>query len=169
MVGFLVLYAVIALERLAELLISRRNAAWSYSQGGQEFGREHYPWMVLLHTGTLLLAPLEVFWLNRPFTPLSGYACLALCAVSQALRWWVISTLGRRWNTRVIVIPSLVPIEGGPFRWFRHPNYLAVVVEGAALPLVHNAWITATLFTLLNLWLLSVRIAVEDRALGRRP
>jgi methyltransferase len=84
---------------------------------------------------------------------------------SQALRWWCIRTLGPRWNTRVIVVPGLPLVSGGPYRWMAHPNYVAVVVEGFTLPLVHNAWITALVFTILNAALLTVRIRVEDAAL----
>jgi methyltransferase len=88
---------------------------------------------------------------------------------SQALRWWCIATLGRRWNTRVIVVPGLAPERAGPYLWLRHPNYVAVVVEGAALPLVHAAWITAVAFTALNAALLAVRIRVEEAALATLP
>jgi methyltransferase len=91
---------------------------------------------------------------------------LVLVLASQALRWWCIGTLGRQWNTRVLVIPGMARIDRGPYRLLPHPNYVAVVVEGAALPLVHTAWITALVFTALNAWLLSVRIRVEARALN---
>jgi len=84
---------------------------------------------------------------------------------AQALRWWCIRTLGPQWNTRIIVVPGLALVGGGPYRFFRHPNYVAVVVEGVALPLVHSAWVTALVFTVLNAALLTVRIRVEDRAL----
>jgi methyltransferase len=94
---------------------------------------------------------------------------LALAVASQVLRWWCISTLGRRWNTRVIVVPGLAPVASGPYRLMRHPNYVAVVVEGIALPLVHQAWVTAVVFTVLNAVLLTVRIRVEERALGTLP
>ncbi len=88
-----------------------------------------------------------------------------LLLAAQALRWWCIRTLGPQWNTRIIVVPGLALVGGGPYRFFRHPNYVAVVVEGVALPLVHSAWITALVFTVLNAVLLTVRIRVEDRAL----
>lgn len=91
---------------------------------------------------------------------------LVLFAAAQALRWWCVSTLGPRWNTRVIVVPGLPLVTGGPYRWLRHPNYVAVVAEGVALPLIHTAWATATLFTLLNAALLTVRIRCENRALA---
>jgi methyltransferase len=85
---------------------------------------------------------------------------------AQALRWWCITTLGPRWNTRVIVVPGLPLVTGGPYRWLNHPNYLAVIVEGVALPLVHTNWVTATCFTLLNLPLLLTRVRCENAALA---
>lgn len=164
---FLFVMALVGLERVAELVVARRNAAWSLANGGIEHGRAHYPAMVVLHTGFLFGAVAEVALLDRPFVPWIGIPCLVAAVAAQALRWWVIATLGRRWNTRVIVIPGLAPIDGGPFRYLRHPNYLAVVTEGIALPMIHGAWITALAFTVLNALLLRERIRVEDRALGR--
>jgi methyltransferase len=166
LVLFTVLIGLVALERLAELVVSRRNAAWSMQNGGVETGRGHYPVMVVLHA-TLLVASLVEVWTLRPsFVPTLGWPMLALALASQALRWWCIATLGPRWNTRVIVVPGMPLVSGGPYRWFSHPNYVAVVVEGFALPLVHTAWITAGLFTLANAVLLSVRIRAENRALA---
>lgn len=166
---FTVLVLAVALERLAELVVSRRNAAWSRSQGGVETGQRHYPVMVALHSGLLVGALLEV-WLRRPdFRPALGWPMLALVVASQALRWWCIATLGRRWNTRVIVMPGAPPVRRGPYRFLAHPNYLAVVVEGAALPLVHTAWVTALLFTVGNAALLWVRLRVENAALATLP
>ena len=163
---FTVLVAAVALERLAELVVSNRNAAWSFERGGVETGQRHYLVMVVLHTGLLVGVLVEV-WLRRPdFEPWLGWPMLALVLASQGLRWWCITTLGPRWNTRVIVVPGLPLVAGGPYRWFTHPNYVAVVVEGFALPLVHSAWVTAVVFTLCNAALLTVRIRVEDRALG---
>jgi methyltransferase len=89
--------------------------------------------------------------------------------LSQGLRWWCIKTLGPRWNTRVIVVPGMPPVLSGPYRLFSHPNYVAVVVEGFALPLVHTAWVTALLFTVLNVPLLAVRLRVEEAALASLP
>lgn len=160
-------FALIALERGAELIVSRRNTAWSLAHGGVAHGDAHYPIMVLLHTGLLIGAPAEVLLLDRPFLPWLGWPCLAVALGCQILRWWVITTLGPRWNTRVIVVPGLAPITSGPFRYLRHPNYLAVVLEGLALPLFHGAWITTVVFTLANALLLRERIRVEDAALGR--
>jgi methyltransferase len=162
---FTVLVAAVALERLAELVVSNRNAAWSLERGGVETGRRHYLVMVVLHTGLLVGALVEVWWRRPDFEPWLGWPMLALVVASQALRWWCITTLGPRWNTRVIVVPGLPLVSGGPYRWFSHPNYVAVVVEGFALPLVHSAWTTAVVFTVCNAVLLTVRIRVEDAAL----
>ena len=169
LVAFTVVVALVGLERLAELVVSNRNAAWSLERGGRETGQRHYPFMVVLHSG-LLVGMLVEAWVRRPDVPAAlAWSMLALAIASQALRWWCITTLGPRWNTRVIVVPGLAPVTGGPYRFFRHPNYVAVVVEGVALPLVHGAWITAVVFSILNAALLTVRIRVEDEALRSLP
>ncbi|MPV38661.1 hypothetical protein GB881_16710 [Georgenia subflava] len=169
MVLFTALVVAVGLERLAELVVARRNAAWSFARGGVESGRGHYPVMVVLHTALLVGALVEV-WVRRPeFLPPLGWPMLVLALGAQALRWWCIATLGPRWNTRIIVVPGLPLVDGGPYRWFRHPNYVAVVVEGFALPLVHSAWLTAATFTVLNAALLTVRIRLENRALLDAP
>ena len=164
---WIVVMVLVALERLAELVVAKRNAAWSFANGGVEHGAEHYKWMVLLHTAFLIAIPAEVVLLEREWNPVAGWACVVLAVAAQAVRWWVITTLGPRWNTRVIVVPGLPPVTGGPYRYLNHPNYLAVILEGIALPLMHGAGLTAIAFLFLNAWLLKTRIAVEDRALGR--
>jgi methyltransferase len=163
--AYVVLVVLYAGERLAELAVSTRNARWATSRGGVESGARHYPLMVLLHTGLLAGCVVEVLVLDRSFLPALGWPMLVLAAAAQGLRWWSISSLGRRWNTRVLVVPGLPLVRSGPYRWWRHPNYMAVVVEGLALPLVHSAWLTALLFTLLNAPLLAVRLRVEEAAL----
>lgn len=165
-VWFTVLVLLVGLERVAELVVSKRNAAWAFERGGVESGQRHYVVMVLLHTGLLVGALAEVWLTDRPFVPALGWTMLALVVASQALRWWCISTLGRQWNTRVIVVPGLPLVRSGPYRRVPHPNYVAVVLEGIALPLVHTAWVTAVVFTLANAVLLTVRIRVEERALS---
>ncbi|MEV0582862.1 isoprenylcysteine carboxyl methyltransferase family protein [Nonomuraea sp. NPDC050310] len=166
MVSYLVLIGLVGVERLAELVVARRNLAWARARGGIEYGRSHYPGIVLAHVALLVGAPLEVWLLDRPFLPWLGWPMLALVVLAQALRWWCITTLGHRWNTRVIIVPGLPLVSAGPYRLLRHPNYVAVVVEGLALPLVHTAWLTALLFTLANAALLAVRIRVENQALS---
>ncbi|GAA2008345.1 isoprenylcysteine carboxyl methyltransferase family protein [Nakamurella flavida] len=164
--AYLVLIALVGLERLAELVVSKRNLAWSRRRGGIEVGSGHYPFMVVLHTGLLLGCLLEVTVADRPFVPALGWPMLALVVASQALRWWCITTLGPRWNTKIVVIPGLPLVTGGPYRFFTHPNYVAVVIEGIALPLVHSAWITAAVFTVANAALLYTRITRENAALA---
>ncbi|MGZ5396977.1 MAG: isoprenylcysteine carboxyl methyltransferase family protein [Mycobacterium sp.] len=166
MFWYVLLISVIAVERLAELVVSKRNWAWSRECGGVEFGAGHYPVMVVLHIGLLAGCLVEVFALARPFIPALGWSMLAVVLAAQALRWWCISTLGHQWNTRVIVVPGAPRVTGGPYRLIPHPNYVAVVLEGIALPLVHSAWITALVFTALNAELLRTRIKVENRALA---
>ena len=104
--------------------------------------------------------------LHRNFIPALGWPMLAIVVAAQALRWWCITTLGYQWNTRVIVIPGAPRVTGGPYRLIPHPNYVAVIAEGVALPLVHTAWITALVFSALNAWLLSTRVKVENAALA---
>jgi methyltransferase len=163
---YTVLVVAFGLERLAELVVAKRNLAWSLERGGRETGFSHYPFMVVLHTGLLAGCVLEVWLGDRPFLPALGWPMLVLVLASQALRWWCIRTLGPQWNTRIIVVPGLGRVTGGPYRFFSHPNYVAVVVEGFALPLVHTAWVTAVAFSVLNAGLLTVRIRAENRALA---
>src|SRR5690349_18087899 len=122
--------------------------------------------MVALHLGLLVGAVAEVWYGDRPFLPALGWPMLAVVLAAQGLRWWCITTLGHHWNTRVVVIPDAVRVTGGPYRFVPHPNYVAVVVEGIALPLVHTAWVTALVFTVLNALLLRTRIGVENAALA---
>jgi len=121
--------------------------------------------MVLLHVGLLIGCVVEPAALGRPFVPWLGWPALAAVLVCQGVRWWCVTTLGRQWNTRVIVVPELPLVTTGPYRLLRHPNYAAVAIEGAALPLVHSAWITAVVFTFMNGLLLRRRIQVEEKAL----
>lgn len=169
MPSYTLLVLLVAFERLLELNTARRNAEWSFDRGGREHGGGHYPAMVLLHTGLLAGCLAEVHYGGRPFVPAVGWPMLVLALAAQVLRWWCIGTLGPRWNTRVIVVPGLPLVDRGPYRLMRHPNYLAVVVEGAALPLVHGAWITALCFTLADAQLLKVRLRCENAALGLAP
>jgi len=159
------LLAAVGIERCAELVVSSRNIRAAKAKGAVERGLGHYPVMVVLHLGLLVGALVEVVVADRPFYPWLGWPMLALVLASQALRWWCIGTLGPQWNTRVVVLPGSPRVRSGPYRWMPHPNYLAVVVEGFALPLVHTAWITAVTFTVLNAFLLRVRIRAEEDAL----
>jgi methyltransferase len=165
-VYYYVFILAVGLDRLVELVVARRNAAWSIARGGREFGRDHYPAMVSMHA-LLLVACIEEVWLfDRPFIPWLACPMVAVVVLSTVIRWWCVSVLGRQWNPRLIVIPGEPLVRRGPYRWMQHPNYTAVVAEVAALPLAHSAWLTAILFSIANALLLSVRIGRENAALG---
>ncbi len=163
---YYLLILAVGIERLVELVVSKRNAAWSFAHGGKEFGRLHYGVMVdhsyraagWLRRRTVGTAP-PVHRLARLADARGGGAQPGAALV-------VYHDAGPRWNTRVIVLPDAPLVREGPYRWLHHPNYVAVVAEGFALPLVHTAWLTATAFTLANALLLSVRLRVENEALG---
>jgi methyltransferase len=156
----------IGVERLVELVVAQRNAKWSIAHGGKEFGRDHYPAMVSMHTLLLVSCIVEVWALGRPFIPWLGWPMLAVVVLSTVVRWRCVAALGKRWNPRLIVIPGAPLVRDGLYRWVRHPNYTAVAAEVAALPLVHSAWLTAIVFSIANALVLSVRIRAENAALG---
>lgn len=166
MVIYFGLLVVIGFERLAELVLSQRHAARSLRSGGTESGQGHFPAMVALHATLLLGCWLEPIALHRAFIPALGWPMFALVILANSLRWWCIATLGTRWSARVIVMPGMPLIRTGPYRYLKHPNYAAVIVEGAALPLMGSAWITASAFTTLNQALLTVRMRCETQALA---
>lgn len=168
-VAFTVLLILVAIERIIELIVSKRNLRWSFAQGGIEFGRSHYKYMVVIHVGLLLGSLIEV-WMVRPkLNPTLSWTMFSLAIGSQALRWWCIRTLGRRWNTLVVIIPGMPAIQNGPYRWLKHPNYVAVVIEGFALPMVGFAWRTALIFSFLNAFVLTARLKSENAALATLP
>jgi methyltransferase len=163
---YTVLIAAVAAERCVELVVSARHLRWARERGGVESGAGHYPLMAAVHSLLLVSCLVEVYAADRPFIPALGWPMLAVVCATQALRWWCVRTLGPQWNTRIVVVPGLPLVTGGPYRWLRHPNYVAVVLEVAALPLVHTAWVTALVFSLLNAIVLSLRIPSEHRALA---
>jgi methyltransferase len=158
------LLALIGCERIAELLLSRRNARIAFAHGAVETGARHFRVMTLLHLLFLPCCALEASF--RPFPGLLGFVCLAFAAAAQGLRWWAIRSLGWRWNVRVIAIPGEPPLRRGPYRFVRHPNYLAVALEMLFVPLVHGAFFCAFFFSFANALLLRVRIRAEEQALG---
>jgi methyltransferase len=169
---FVGLVALVAVQRLVELSVSRRNLRRALARGGVEHGARLYPWIVTVHGGLLLSGPAEVLLLSRPWIPALGATMAVLLVLAQALRYWTIGTLGERWTTRVIYVPGDPLVVTGPYRWIRHPNYAAIVMEFIALPLFHAAWMTAAAFSLANAVVLRWRIAVEGEVLrrcGRRP
>jgi methyltransferase len=165
--AFLLLIALVALERGNELRLTRGNRARALARGGRDGEpRWQYLAIVAFHALFLVAAPAEVYLLSRPFQPALGLTMLVFVLLAQGLRYWAIQTLGERWMTRVVVVPGDLPVVGGPYRWVRHPNYLAVIVEVAALPLVHGAWWTALAGSALHAGLLFLRVRSEEKALS---
>jgi methyltransferase len=164
--GMNLAYAIMAfvtLQRLAELVIAARNTRALKARGAIEFGAAHYPAMVVLHGAWLI-----VLWATVGERPVN-LPLLGVFAVLQALRIWVLATLGSRWTTRIIVLPGAPLSTGGPFRILRHPNYCVVIGEIAVLPLVFGLVWVSIVFSLLNAAMLWVRIGTENRALYHDP
>jgi methyltransferase len=164
--AYLAFLGLLGAERLVELAISRRNARVAFAKGAIEVGQTHFRWMAIFHAAFLVACAAEVLIFDRPAPPRLTAFFLAGAVLAQGLRYWAIATLGERWNVRVIVLPTAPPVTHGPYRFVRHPNYLAVVIEMAFVPLIHGAWMTALFFSACNALLLSVRIRTEERAMG---
>jgi methyltransferase len=157
----IVILALVTLERAAELLLANRNTRGLLAQGAREHAPGHYPLIVVLH----LLWLASLWWL-APRRPVDGF-WLGLFVLIEVGRIWVLATLGRRWTTRIIVLPDAPLVRRGPYQWSNHPNYAVVVAEIAVLPLVFGLWRVALLFSALNAAVLWIRIREENRALGR--
>ncbi len=155
------LVAFVALQRLVELLLARWNTQRLLAAGGVEFGRSHYPAMVALHTAWLL----GLWWFGRSQSV--DPVLLGVFILLQAGRIWVIASLGRRWTTRIIVLPDAPLVASGPYRWLKHPNYLIVALEIAVVPLTLGMPVFAAVFTLLNALVLYRRIRAENAALAQ--
>ena len=151
---------LVTLQRLGELLLAERNTRRLLAKGAHEVGRRHYPFMVAVHAGWLI-----VLWLLGPGPPIEIIPLVAYLAL-QVARVWVITSLGERWTTRIIVLPGAPLVRRGPYRWLDHPNYLIVVAEIAVLPLVFGLPVVAAFFSILNAIVLWVRIREENQALA---
>jgi methyltransferase len=149
-----------------ELGIAKRNERLMKEKGAVEFGQEHYGYMVSLHVAFLLSFLLEVLFLSNEISPLWP-VLFTLFIGAQMMRIWAITTLGQFWNTKIIILPSTDVVKKGPYRFFRHPNYLVVTLEIIVIPLLFQAYLTAFIFTILNALMLSVRIPLEERALNK--
>lgn len=163
------LLGLLGVERALELALSRRHVAWAQAQGGRLADDPVWPAMVALHAALPVAALAEVALLHRRYRPNVGAAMLAMAVAAQALRWTAVATLGRQWSVRVVTVPGAPVVTRGPYRYIRHPNYVAVAAEVAAVPLVHGAWLTAAVFSALNAVVLRRRIVAEERALAAAP
>jgi methyltransferase len=153
--------AFVTLERIAELWLARRNTQRLLVSGAREYAAAHYPLIVALHAAWLAV----LWWLGRD-RPVDLF-WLATFVLLELARIWVLTTLGPRWTTRIIILPGAPLVRRGPYRWINHPNYWVVIGEIAVLPLVFGLWLVALVFSLLNAAALAVRISEENRALGR--
>jgi methyltransferase len=168
-IAFLALLLAVALLRLVELRISKLHQKEMIARGAAKIDEPRFRWMVLLHTTVLLGAALEVVILKRPLIPWLAAPMFVIFLGANAVRWWVIRTLGQHWNVQAMDSTSLGVVTTGPFRYVRHPNYAAVFAEMLALPLIHTAWITAVLGTIAHFAVLSQRLATEERVLFANP
>jgi methyltransferase len=164
-VAYLVLLALVAALRLVELRISKRHQREMLGRGAAKVDEPRFRWMVLLHTAVLIGSAVEVVFLRRPFIPILAAVTFAVFLAANAVRWWVIRTLGEHWNVQVVDSTRLGVVTSGPFRFVRHPNYAAVFAEMLALPLIHTAWITAVVGTVGHAVVLSQRLSTEERVL----
>jgi methyltransferase len=160
-----VMAIVLIIQRLLELSIAKRNRAWALAAGAQEFGERHYPLFFILHIAWLISWIVEGSLYSNILSEL-WYLWLGLFIFAQILRYWCIASLGRFWNTRILVIPGKALVSKGPYQYLKHPNYVAVAIELAAVPLIFGATVTAIIATLCNSWLiLGIRIPVEEKSL----
>lgn len=163
----LILWSIILFlvgQRLVELRLAAQNRRWALAQGAQEVGAGHYPLFFLLHIGWFVGWVAEAYGRGLVLSEI-WWMWLGVFAAAQLLRYWAITTLGSRWNTRILIIPGLAPVQHGPYRYFRHPNYIAVGLELLSIPLIFDAWFTALMATLLNAaLLLFIRIPAEEKA-----
>lgn len=161
------LFGAVAVQRILELRLAKRNEAWAREQGAVEQGAGHYFLFFILHTGWQL-GWLAEAWLRGPSLTPQWPFWAGLFLAAEGLRYWAIGSLGRAWNTRILVVPNAELVARGPYQFLRHPNYVAVVLELAAVPMIFGAWITAAVCSVLNaIILLGIRIPAENKALGR--
>ena len=162
---FTFLVLAVAAQRIAEVRLSKRHEATLRAEGGYEVGHAHFRWMQALHTSWFVVMLAEVWLLDRPFIPWLFGVALVVTLLGQTLRYAAIRTLGDRWTVTIWVLPDAPPVTGGIYRYVRHPNYLGVILELVAVPLLHTAWLTALVWSLLNAWMLRIRIRAEEAAL----
>jgi methyltransferase len=166
---YLALLVAVAVLRFLELGISRRHQERMVAQGAVRVPEPHFKLMVVVHTGVLVGAALEVVLLKRPFLPVLGATMLALFLASNLMRLWVVRTLGELWNVQVMDSTRIGVVTTGPFRYVRHPNYTGVILEMVSLPLIHTAWLTAIVASLGYSLALFLRIRTEERVLMANP
>ena len=164
-IAFIGLLVFLAIQRLLELRHSQKNEAWIIAQGGREYFPRHFIFMKLTHTLWFFAMLAEVLLLGPAFNIYLAIPALVLTIAGQVLRYLAIRTLGKRWSVRIMALPGGPPVTGGIYKFIRHPNYLGVVLEIIAVPLLHGAFISAIVFTIMNAAVLYVRVRAEEQAL----
>jgi methyltransferase len=157
---FIIFILFLITQRFTELYISKRNEKWLVSQGAVEYGRQHYPYVVALHTLFIVSLIAEYYLLGGK--PMSRIFLL-LFVLLLVFKYWVLSSLGIYWNTKIYRVPGAIAVRKGPYKWFKHPNYVDVVLEIAIIPLIFHLYYTAVIFSVLNSIVLSVRIKAENK------
>jgi methyltransferase len=157
---FIIFILLLITQRFTELYISKRNEKWLLSQGAVEYGREHYPYIVALHT-LFIVSLIAEYYLSGGRS--ISYVFLLFFVLLLVFKYWVLSSLGSYWNTRIYRVPGAMAVRKGPYKLFKHPNYVDVVLEIAIIPLVFHLYYTALIFSVLNAIMLSVRIKIENR------
>jgi methyltransferase len=168
-IAFLALLLTVGLLRIFELRVSRRHQLQMAAHGATKVQEPQFRWMVFVHSAILIGAALEVVLLHRPFIPALATVMLFLFLAANAVRLWVVRTMGKHWNVQIVNSTSLGVVTDGPFRFVRHPNYAAVFVEMVSLPLIHTAWITALLGCVGCVATISRRIILEESVLFSNP
>ncbi|MDN3016765.1 isoprenylcysteine carboxylmethyltransferase family protein [Paenibacillus sp. BSR1-1] len=161
---FILFFSFIILQRIVEVLVAKNNESWMKKRGAIEFGEKHYRFMVLMHSLFFISLLLEKLLFNRGFSTVWPWV-LMIFVLAQFFRIWVIASLGRFWNTKIIVLPDAPAIRKGPYRYIRHPNYFVVTIEFLVIPTLFSAYLTACLFTIFNAIMLAIRIREEENAL----
>jgi methyltransferase len=157
---------MIIIQRLAELIVAKQNEKWMKNHGGVEFGQKHYRVMVGLHSLFFLFFMGEVSYFKKELSPIWPLL-VTFFILTQAGRVWALTSLGRYWNTKIIVLPNAKAIVKGPYKYLRHPNYVIVTLEFIIIPLLFQAYLSCIVFSLLNIWILSIRIPEEEEALTK--
>lgn len=160
------LFIFIIVQRLVELVIAKRNEQWMKANGGIEKGKEHYKWFIVIHSLFFISILAEVAIRGTDGYVLNNFL-FALFLLIQLARVWCIQSLGKFWNTKIIVLPNVALVKRGPYKYIKHPNYVIVGLELIVIPLLFGAYYTALMFPLFHLMLMKVRIPLEEKALGR--
>lgn len=162
---FAAFYIFLIIQRISELFLAKRNERATRKEGAVEYDREGYKYIVLLHTGFIISLLAEKILLDRELNSFS-LLLFVIFILTQVLRYWALHSLGIYWNTRILVVPGLNLVKKGPYKYLKHPNYIAVITEIAVIPLIFSCYITSVVFTVLNAITLRRRIKIEEKALG---